>query len=84
MYMKTVLTVRSLIEQLEEIEKEYGSDVPIIQDIGYDSQFLINLCDYNVSVSKQYVDENNEVSEFPSENRKLKPCIHIGTSLYEH
>lgn len=80
----TFLTIRSLIEKLQEIQKKYGDDVPIIQDIGYDSQFLINLHDYNVSVNKNYVDDDNEVSEFPSENRKLKPCVHIGTSLYEH
>lgn len=82
--MSEFLNVHELISLLQEIEKEYGEDVPIIQDIGYDSQFLINLRDYNVSVIKNYVDKNNEVSEFPSENRELKPCVHIGTSLYQH
>lgn len=82
--MSEFLNVHELISLLQEIEKKYGEDVPIIQDIGYDSQFLINLRDYNVSVIKNYVDKNNEVSEFPSENRELKPCVHIGTSLYQH
>lgn len=82
--MSEFLNVHELIALLQEIEKEYGEDVPIIQDIGYDSQFLINLRDYNVSVTKNYVDKDNEVSEFPSEERELKPCIHIGTSLYNH
>lgn len=74
---KTLLTVRNLIEQLEEIEKEYG-DLLVIQDIGREYEYLVNLDDFDVAVRKCYFDKNDFVYEFPSDDRKTKLCVNIG------
>lgn len=74
---KKLLTVRNLIEQLEKIEKEYG-DLLVIQDIGREYEYLVNLDDSDVTVRKCYFDKNDFVYEYPSDDREMKLCVNIG------